>query len=71
MATSDGCQHLQKASGVFSCDVSREGQEASIYSAKLRIRVCEDCGHIEFEAESYRDLCRWLKSREATRSAVG
>src|SRR5437764_9620740 len=43
----------------------RLGAEGSFYSAKLRVIVCETCGHVELYAESHRDLCSWLKSDEA------
>jgi hypothetical protein len=49
----------------------RSREEGSIYSAKLYVRVCESCGHVELYCESHRDLCSWLKSREAGRGAAG
>jgi hypothetical protein len=66
------CLHPNRASGVFQCDLSRRtGEEGSIYSAKLRVSVCESCRHVELYSESHRDLCSWLKSHEAGRSAAG
>lgn len=71
MEVQDGCPHPRRAFGVFQCDLSRSGQESSVYSAKMRVSVCEECGHVEFYVESHHDLCRWLRSREAGRGIAG
>jgi len=71
MAIGDVCPHPRRASGVFQCDLSRSGQESSVYSAKIRVSVCEDCGHLEFYNESHHDLCGWLRSRDAGLGIAG
>jgi hypothetical protein len=56
------CQHQLRTSGVFPCDLARNGS-APLYSAAFKAMVCIVCGHTEFYCESHREVCSWLDGR--------
>lgn len=63
------CSHERRVTGILQCDLEREvveGQPA-LYSAQIRLHICEECGLIEFHCESHRDVCAWLAARDVGR----
>jgi hypothetical protein len=55
------CFHLHRITAVWNCDLARAGDERSLYSAQLELRICESCGQVEIWSKAHRDLCSWLQ----------
>ena len=56
------CQHKNRSTGVFPCDLARIGN-APLYSTAFKATICRVCGHTEFYCESHREVCAWLDGR--------
>jgi hypothetical protein len=56
------CHHAHRVSGVVELDFARQDDsDDSIYTARISVGVCEDCGHIELYAQFHELLRDWLK----------
>jgi hypothetical protein len=56
------CQHPHRVRGVVELDFARQDDsDDGIYTARISVGVCEDCGHIELYAQFHELLGDWLK----------
>jgi hypothetical protein len=60
------CEHRKTVHGLVDLDFSRQNaSNGSRYSSTVAFRICEECGRIELDAKSHRELCDWLKMKNA------
>jgi len=56
------CRHARRVRGVVELDFARQDDSSDgIYTARVSLGVCEDCGHIELYASFHQLLCDWLR----------
>ena len=64
-----GCLHARRVTGTFDCDLHRKVKQTSIYSVRILLSICEECGDIQFHCDSTRDLAEWLAIGKASKAA--
>lgn len=57
----DSCPHPRRAMGVIELDFARPNSSDSLYTARVSVGVCDDCGHIELYAQFHQFLTDWLR----------
>jgi len=58
------CQHSRTVGGVVELDFARQDDSGDdVYTARISVRLCEDCGHIELTALFHELLSDWLSKR--------
>jgi hypothetical protein len=56
------CPHARRVKGVVELDFARQDDsENGIYTARVSVGICEDCGHIELYAQFHHLLGDWLR----------
>lgn len=54
------CSHTLRISGVLQCDLSRTSDKRSVHSARLTVRICEECGEVQLYCEDHKTISDWL-----------
>jgi hypothetical protein len=58
------CQHARTVRGVVELDFARQDDSGDdVYTARVSVGLCEDCGHIELYALFHELLSDWLRKR--------
>jgi hypothetical protein len=56
------CEHARRVRGVVDLDFARQDDSSGgIYTARISVGICEDCGHIELYALFHQLLSDWLR----------
>ena len=58
------CHHVRTVRGIVELDFSRQDDSGDdVYTARISVGLCEECGHIELYALFHELLSDWLRKR--------
>jgi hypothetical protein len=58
------CHHVRTVRGIVELDFSRQDDSGDdVYTARVSVVLCQDCGHIELNALFHTLLSDWLRKR--------
>jgi hypothetical protein len=64
------CSHAQRTTALLQCDLSRNSDETSLYTAHLSISICAKCGRIvQWHCQAPTAVCAWLESTPAPKAS--